>query len=90
MFRVVLDLGGMVCKGFCLLSLSISQLSSGVANLNVVGLFEIVGWAASCHTTAQRFFGRRVRTGPIATHLELACAQTKAPLLKLWSYAYGR
>ena len=52
MFRVVLDFGGMVCKGFCLLSLFISQLPNGVANLNMVGLSEIVGQAASGHTTA--------------------------------------
>ena len=29
-------------------------------------------------------------TGPIATHLEPAYVQTKAPLLKLWSHTYGR
>jgi len=34
--------------------------------------------------------GRRVKTGLTATHLKLACAQTKAPSLKLWSYAHGR
>ena len=37
-----------------------------------------------------KVLGRRVRTGPIATYLKLACAQTKAPLLKLWSHAHGR
>ena len=42
MFRVALDFGGMVCESFRLLSLSISQLLNEVANLNVVGLFEIV------------------------------------------------
>ena len=56
MFCVILDFGGMVCEGFYLLSLSISQLSNEVANLNVVGLYEIVGWASSYHTTAQRFW----------------------------------
>ena len=48
MFHVVLDFGGIACKGFYLLSLSVSQLSSGVVNLNVVGLFVILGWTASC------------------------------------------
>ena len=38
MFRVVLDLGGMVYKGFGLLSQSFSQLPNGVTNLNMVGL----------------------------------------------------
>ena len=33
---------------------------------------------------------RKVRIGPIATYLEPACAQTKAPLLKLLSHARGR
>ena len=56
MFHVALDLGGMVCDGFRLLSLSISLLPSEVANLNVVGLFEIVVWATSYHITAQRFW----------------------------------
>ena len=56
MFRVALDLGGMVCKGFHLLSMSVSRLSNGVANLNVVGFFEIMGWATSCYTMAQRFW----------------------------------
>ena len=45
MFRVVLDLGGICLWG--LLSLSASQLPSGVANLNIVGLFAMLGWAAS-------------------------------------------
>ena len=34
--------------------------------------------------------GRRIRTGLIATHPKLACAQTKALSLKLWSHAHGR
>ena len=54
------------------------------------GLSEIVGWAASYHTTAQKVLGRRVRTGPIATHIMPTCTQTKAPLLKLWSHAHGK
>ena len=33
MFRVVLDFGGIICEGICVLSLSVSQLPSGVANL---------------------------------------------------------
>ena len=35
--------------------------------------------------------GRRVRTGPIATHLGPACAQTMPIfLLKFWSHAHGK
>ena len=37
-----------------------------------------------------KVLGKRVRTDPIATHLEPACVQTKAPLLKLWSHAHGK
>ena len=37
-----------------------------------------------------KVLGRRVRIGSIATHLRPACAQTKVPLLKLWSHAHGR
>ena len=33
--------------------------------------------------------GRRVRIGLTAIHPKPACAQTKAPLLKFWSHAYG-
>ena len=46
MFCIVLDLGGICLRG--LLSLFAFQLPSGVANLNVVGLFVMLGWAASC------------------------------------------
>ena len=56
MFRVVLNFEGIACEGFYLLPLFVSQLPSEVANLNVVGLFEIVGWAASCCTEAQVFW----------------------------------
>ena len=55
MFRVALDLRGIAYKGFCLLSLSFSQLPSEVANLNVVGLYVTTGWATSCHVMTQRF-----------------------------------
>ena len=41
LFRVVLDFGGICLWG--LLSLSASQLPNGVTNLNVVGLFVILG-----------------------------------------------
>ena len=34
--------------------------------------------------------GRKVGTGLTATHPKPACAQTKAPLLKLWPHAHGR
>ena len=83
MFRVVLDFGGIVCEGFRLLSLSISQLPNKVANLNVVGLFEIVGWAASYHTMAQRFWVGE--SGPIQLQLTLSrlVHKLKPILLKL-------
>ena len=47
MFRVALDLGGIFLRGP--LSLSVSQLLSGVTNFNVVGFF-VFCWAASCDT----------------------------------------
>ena len=37
-----------------------------------------------------KVLGRRVKTNLIATHPKLTCAQTKAPLLKLWWHAYGK
>ena len=37
-----------------------------------------------------KVLGRRVKTDPIATHLEPTCAQTKTHLLKLWSHAHGK
>ena len=45
----------------------------------MVGLFVILGWDASCRTRP-KFLDKGVRTGPIATQLGLACAQT-APRL---------
>ena len=39
MFCIVLDFGGIDREGLCVLSLSVSQLPSGVTNSNVVGLF---------------------------------------------------
>jgi len=56
MFCVALDLGSIAYEGFHLLSLSFSELPSRVTNLNVVGFFTTVGWAASCHAKAQRFW----------------------------------
>ena len=37
-----------------------------------------------------KVLGRRIRTGLTTTHPKLACAQTRAPLLKFWSLAHGR
>ena len=34
--------------------------------------------------------GRKVKTGLTAIHTKPTCRQTKAPLLKFWSYAHGR
>ena len=55
MFHVVLNFKDIACEGFYLLPLFVSQLPSEVANLNMVGLFEIVGWPASCYTEVQVF-----------------------------------
>ena len=52
MFYVALDLGGIACEGFHLLSLSFSQLPSRAANVNVVGLFATAGWATFCYAKA--------------------------------------
>ena len=60
MFRVVLDFRGITREGFYLLSQSVSQLPSGVANLNVVGLFVILGWTTSYYTEAQVFWIREL------------------------------
>ena len=46
LFRVVLDFESICLRGF--LSLFVSQLPSGVADLNVVGRFVMLGWVASC------------------------------------------
>jgi len=56
----------------------------------VVGLFCNcwLGCLLPCY--GPMVLGRRVRPGLTATHLKLACAQTKTLLLKLWSHAYGR
>ena len=84
MFRVALDLRGIACKGFRPLSLSFSQLPSGVTNLNVVGLFSNCTLGCLLPHYGPNVLGRRVETGLIATHPKPACAQTKAPLLELW------
>ena len=47
MFRVVFDLGGITCEGFIYHPFFFSQLPNEVTNLNVVGLFYILGWTAS-------------------------------------------
>ena len=47
MFRVVLDFWGICLQGF--MSLFASQLPSEVANLNLMGLFVVLGWAVSCY-----------------------------------------
>ena len=73
MFCVVLDLGGIRLRG--LLSLSAFQLPSGVANLNVVGLLVMLGWAASC-CTGSSVLSKGVETGPTTTHFGSACAKT--------------
>ena len=53
MFCVVLDFRGICLQGF--LSLFASQLPSEVANLNLVGLFAMLGWAASCRSRPKYF-----------------------------------
>ena len=55
MFRVVLDFGGIVRKGLCVLSLFVSQLPSEVANCNVVGLFCNVGLGCLLRYLAKMF-----------------------------------
>ena len=55
MFRVVLDFGGIVRKGLCVLSLFVSQLPSEVANCNVVGLFCNVGLSCLLRYLAKMF-----------------------------------
>ena len=61
MFCVALDLGSTAYEGFHLLSLSFSELPSKVTNLNVVGFFATMGWAASYHAKAQRFWVEELR-----------------------------
>ena len=74
MFRVILDFGGIVCEGFCVLSLSVSQLLSGVANFKVVGLICNVRLLPTI--LGPSFLDKGVGTGPTETHLSPACAQT--------------
>ena len=47
-FRIIVDFGGIVCKGICVLSLFVSQLPSEVANLMWWAFFAMLDWAASC------------------------------------------
>ena len=72
MFRVILDFGGIVCEGFCVLSLSVSQLPSGVANFKVVGLICNVRLLPTI--LGPSFLDKEVGTGPTETHLGSACA----------------
>ena len=54
-FCVVLDFDGIVREGLCVLSLSVSQLPSRVANCNVVGLFCNVRLGCPLQYLAQMF-----------------------------------
>ena len=46
MFHIILDFGGIVYEGICVLSLIVSQLPSEVANLIWWAFFAMLGWAA--------------------------------------------
>ena len=72
MFRVVLDFGGIVCKGFYVLSLYVSQLPSGVSNCKVVGLICNVRLLPT--TLGPSFLDKEIGTNPTGTHLGSACA----------------
>ena len=74
MLCVVLDFGGIVCEGFYVLSLSVSQLPSGVINCKVVGLVCNVRLLPT--TLGPSFLDKGVGTGQTRTHLGPACAQT--------------
>ena len=67
MFRVVLDFGCIVYEGFCVLSLSVSQLPSGVTNCKVAGLVCNVGLLPTALSPS--FLDKGVGTGPTGTHL---------------------
>ena len=90
MFRVVFNLRGIACEGFCLLFLSFSQLPSGVTYLNLVGIFHNYRLGYLLPRYGPMVLGRRVKTGLTATHLKSAYVQTKAHSQKPWSHAYGR
>ena len=95
-FRVVLDFGGIVCKGFFVLSLYAPQLPSEVANCKVVGLFCNAELPPTM--LGPGFLDKEVGIGPITTHLGSTRAQTtpclpgvgympmasKAAMRKLW------
>ena len=83
MFCVVLDFGGIVCEGFYVLSLFVSQLPSGVINCKVVGLVCNVRLLPT--TLGPSFLDKGVRTNPTGTHLGLTCAQT-TPCLSGFGY----
>ena len=74
MFRVILDFGGIICEGFYVLPLSVSQLPSEVANCKVVGLVCNVGLLLT--TLGPSFLDKGVGTGPTGTNLGPACVQT--------------
>ena len=59
----------------------------------VVGLFYDfgMGWPGlPLAVLGPSILDKRVGTGPIVTHFDMACAQTMPCLPKLWSHAHGR
>ena len=74
MFCIVLDFGGIVYEGFCVLSLSFSQLPNEVANCKVMGLVCNVVLLSTA--LGSSFLDIGVGTGPTRTHLSPAYAQT--------------
>ena len=86
MFHVVLDFGGMLLSSIpvCFLTPQRSrQFKYGAP-------FWDYGLGCLWPYYGPKVLRRKVKTGPIVTHLKPACTQTKAPLLKLWSHAHGR
>ena len=80
-FCVVLDFGGIVCGEFYFFffsPLSVSQLPSEVANCKVVGYASSVGLLPA--TLGPNFLDMGVGTGPAATQVGPACAQTRPGL----------
>ena len=60
-------------------------------NLEIVlGLFHNCRLGCLLPRYSPMVLGRRVKTSLTATHPKPVCAQTKAPLLKLWLHAHGR
>ena len=79
----------LIVIGEKLWKVELEDISHGGSSF-VVGLFRNCRLGYLLPRYGPMVLGRRVRTSLTATHPKPACAQTKTPLLKLWSDAHGK